>query len=66
MGKSACFTGHRKIEGNPKELFDRLYSVLKRLVTKQGVTDFYAGGAVGLTRSQQNVFFGCATRIMRM
>ena len=47
MGKSACFTGHRKIEGNPKTLFDRLYSVLKEIVAEQGVTDFYAGGAVG-------------------
>ncbi len=47
MGKSACFTGHRMIEENPKILFNRLYSVLMEIVSEQGVTDFYAGGAVG-------------------
>lgn len=47
MGKSVCFTGHRVLSDNPKQLFDRLYPVLERLVIEQGITDFYAGGAVG-------------------
>lgn len=47
MGKSACFTGHRMVKGNPRALYDRLYSVLKDIVTERGVMDFYAGGAVG-------------------
>lgn len=47
MGKSACFTGHRVLSENPKQLFDRLYSMLERLVIEQKITDFYAGGAVG-------------------
>ena len=47
MGKSACLTGHRMIEENSKILFNRLYSVLMEIVSEQGVTDFYAGGAVG-------------------
>ena len=47
MSKSACFTGHRELSDNPKQLYDRLLAVLETLVTEQGVTDFYAGGAVG-------------------
>ena len=47
MNQSVCFTGHRILSENPKKLFDRLYPVLKKLVEEKGVTDFYAGGAVG-------------------
>ena len=47
MNKTACFTGHRVLSERPKQLYDRLYAVLESLVTEQGITDFYAGGAVG-------------------
>ena len=47
MEKSACFTGHRMLSEHPKELYDRLYAILESLVNEQGITDFYAGGAVG-------------------
>ena len=47
MSKSACFTGHRALSENAKQLYDRLYAALEPLVTEQGVTDFYAGGAIG-------------------
>ena len=47
MKKTVCFTGHRILSENSKKLFDRLYPILEQLVTKQGVTDFYAGGAIG-------------------
>lgn len=47
MEKSACFTGHRVLSENPKHLFDRLYKTLEKLVIQHGITDFYAGGAVG-------------------
>lgn len=47
MGRSVCFTGHREISENPKKLGERLYAVLEGLITEQGVTDFYAGGANG-------------------
>ncbi len=43
--KKICFTGHRKI-GNRKELQRDLLNVLETLI-KNGVTDFYAGGAIG-------------------
>jgi len=47
MDQSVCFTGHRILSENAKKLFDRLYPVLKKLIEEKGVTDFYAGGAVG-------------------
>lgn len=47
MCKSACFTGHRILSEPSKQLFNRLYPILEQLVTEQGITDFYAGGAVG-------------------
>lgn len=45
--KSACFTGHRMLSGNITELDERLYNILERGIKKLGLTDFYAGGAVG-------------------
>ena len=45
--KTVCFTGHRVLSESAKQLFSRLYTVLEKLVTEQGITDFYAGGAVG-------------------
>ena len=42
MKKTVCFTGHRVLSENPKQLFSRLYTVLEKLVTEQGITDFYA------------------------
>ena len=43
---SACFTGHRVIP-QTEEIKERLYSVLERWICTKGITDFYAGGAVG-------------------
>ena len=47
MYKSACFTGHRNIVTDKVMLSEQLYVVLEKLITSQGVTDFYAGGAYG-------------------
>ena len=47
MKKTACFTGHRDIDADISALSSLLCSVLDRLITEQGVTDFYAGGAIG-------------------
>ena len=47
MTKTACFTGHRDINANISALSSLLCSTLDCLITEQGVTDFYAGGAVG-------------------
>ena len=43
---SACFTGHRVIP-QTEEIKERLYSVLERWICTKGITDYYAGGAVG-------------------
>ncbi len=43
--KSICFTGHRKLS-ETETLSKRLYQSLEEAV-KNGVSDFYAGGAVG-------------------
>ena len=43
--KSCCFTGHRKVK-----ITDELKAGLRRVLTgliKTGVTEFYAGGAIG-------------------
>ncbi|MCM1131895.1 MAG: DUF1273 domain-containing protein [Ruminococcus flavefaciens] len=45
--KSACFTGHRKITNDMKALEIRLYDTLEYYIKNCGLTDFYAGGAVG-------------------
>ena len=47
MKKTVCFTGHRILSEPAKQLFDQLYPILENLVAEQGVSDFYAGGAVG-------------------
>lgn len=44
--KKCCFTGHRNVIVNTA-LKGRLWDALHRLVEEYGVTDFYAGGAVG-------------------
>lgn len=44
--KSCCFTGHRNITITTA-LKGKLWDALHRLVEEYGVTDFYAGGAVG-------------------
>ena len=44
--KSACFTGHRKISESDKSLFDKVVKCVEKLIF-DGITDFYAGGAVG-------------------
>ncbi|MBP3855098.1 MAG: DUF1273 family protein [Ruminiclostridium sp.] len=43
--KNCCFTGHRIIKITP-ELVQRLRDTIINLI-KQGVTDFYDGGAIG-------------------
>lgn len=43
---SACFTGHRIIP-RTAEIDERLYSILEKWIRIRGITDFYAGGAVG-------------------
>ncbi len=45
--KSACFTGHRDLSESERSLSERLYALLEKLVTENGITDYYAGGAVG-------------------
>ena len=47
MSKSACFTGHRVISEDRKQLSERLYTILEKIIKEDEVTDFYAGGAVG-------------------
>ncbi len=43
--KSACFTGHRYANIS-KELKNRLSIEIEQLI-RNGVTEFYAGGALG-------------------
>lgn len=45
--KSACFTGHRKISHNIEELSTKLYCVVEKMIKKDGITDFFNGGAIG-------------------
>lgn len=47
MYRSACFTGHRTIKADMSTFSALLSSVIERLITDKGVTDFYAGGAYG-------------------
>lgn len=47
MNKSVCFIGHRILAEDKEKLSARLYALLVRLVTEQGITDYYTGGAVG-------------------
>ena len=44
---SACFTGHRDMAESEKTVSERLFALLERLVTKEQITDYYAGSAVG-------------------
>lgn len=45
--KSACFTGHRNIQGNPAELEKRLYTELEKAIKEWGITEYYNGAALG-------------------
>lgn len=47
MRKTACFTGHREFSEKPKQISERLYDILEKLIKEQNITDFYAGGAKG-------------------
>lgn len=47
MKKSACFTGHRELSGDINDLKNRLYNIIERGINNLGLTDFYAGGAIG-------------------
>lgn len=44
--KNCCFTGHRNIPSENTELQAELENVLRGLI-ENGVTNFYAGGAIG-------------------
>lgn len=44
---SACFTGHRELKCNKKELFERLCDVIEDSYLSHQCCDFYAGGAIG-------------------
>lgn len=44
--KASCFTGHRKLLVNTT-LKANLFNTLVYLIQEEGVTDFYAGGALG-------------------
>ena len=41
MYRSACFTGHRTIKADISTFSTLLSSVIERLITDNGVTDFY-------------------------
>ena len=45
--KSACFTGHRTLSGDIINLKETIYNALEYYIKYHGLTDFYAGGAVG-------------------
>lgn len=47
MRKSACFTGHRTLKQDLNSFSDLLLSVIEQMITDEGITDFYAGGAYG-------------------
>ena len=44
---NACFTGHRTITGDIAVLRSEMYNKLERAVNNGGITNFFAGGAVG-------------------
>ena len=45
---ACCFTGHREIPtGDVDGIWERLKREIERLYTENGVTVFYAGGAIG-------------------
>ncbi len=45
--KSCCFTGHRYLSAAQCDVKDRLLCEIETLINEKGVTDFYAGGALG-------------------
>lgn len=45
--KSASFTGHRHLSGDIKSLAEYLYNTLDHHIKYHGLSDFYAGGAMG-------------------
>ena len=45
MGKSCCFTGHRRI--SPAYIGDMTDYHIRKLIRDNGVTDFYNGGSYG-------------------
>ena len=47
MNNSVCFTGHRTIKADIAHFSIQLTSVIEHLITKRGITDFYAEGAYG-------------------
>ena len=44
--RSACFTGHRRLNEDSTILSQRLYDILEKHLT-DGLTDYYIGGAIG-------------------
>ena len=51
---SACFTGHR-VFPQSEGLIKRLHSVLEEWICTKGITDFYAGGAIGWDTLAANI-----------
>ena len=48
MENACCFTGHRHIpEDERPHLYAALRQIIRELVTTDGITTFYAGGALG-------------------
>lgn len=45
--RSACFTGHRVLNGNISGLENALLAKLEKMITEEDYSTFYAGGAVG-------------------
>jgi uncharacterized phage-like protein YoqJ len=44
---SACFTGHRSITSDIKQLQADMYDKLERAIKNGGIANFFAGGAIG-------------------
>ena len=56
--KSVCFTGHRNIsENRVADLYEELTKLLERGVSK-GITEYYAGGAIGWDTICEEVVLG--------
>ena len=47
VGKSCCFTGHRKMHQSESTVYKSLYNRLENLIFCHNVLDFYNGGAIG-------------------
>lgn len=62
---SVCFTGHRIIPGTA-EIGEKLSGVLEKWICIRGITDFYAGGAVGWDTLAANTVIGLRKKYPRI